>query len=364
MALACRLFGHKWDKCKCARCGELREILDLHDWNGCVCRMCGAKRDKNHRYQNGTCVICGKKLTKKSLLDVFQPPPFSSFTVHELQQIDPAAQLALAYDTLPPEEADEVLIKAYDTVTRTYGNNPKVDDAVKQIFVPFITEERLLKLYASDSVSMHHLTLQLDRDLILRACEQSGVSGQLEPCAQIYQYIGGAVHQHDAGQPLLLQIQQPQQQPCRQCQQHLRRCPVRDGEEQRAHHQQRCFLYSFQAAPDELPAVERLFDERAQNAGAYECGCAVPARCRTGRPDRHACQAERCEQPPDRPRRNDYFLLRYCAVFAPAVLIQQAYREEQADGRPARRCRPLHAEPLHEQEPQPCRQRQIGDDGP
>ena len=31
MALACRLFGHKWDKCKCTRCGEIleEEIADL-----------------------------------------------------------------------------------------------------------------------------------------------------------------------------------------------------------------------------------------------------------------------------------------------------------------------------------------------
>ena len=174
MALACRLFGHKWDKCKCTRCGEIREVLDLHDWNGCVCRLCGKKRDRDHRYRNGTCVICGKKLTKKGLLEVFQPPAFSGFTVHELNEIDPAAQLKLAYETLPPEEADAVLIKAYDTVTRTYGNNPKVDEAVKQIFVPFMTEDRLLKLYQEDSVSMHHLTQHLDRDMILRACEQSG----------------------------------------------------------------------------------------------------------------------------------------------------------------------------------------------
>ena len=59
-------------------------------------------------------------------------------------------------------------------MTRTYGNNPKVDEAVKQIFVPFMTEDRLLKLYQEDSVSMHHLTQNLDRDMILRACEKSG----------------------------------------------------------------------------------------------------------------------------------------------------------------------------------------------
>ena len=67
-----------------------------------------------------------------------------------------------------------MLIKAYDTLTLTYGNNPKVDEAVKQIFVPFMTEDRLLKLYQEDSVSMHHLTQNLDRDMILRACEKSG----------------------------------------------------------------------------------------------------------------------------------------------------------------------------------------------
>jgi hypothetical protein len=88
MNLKC-LFGHKWNDCKCERCGETRDeehkwiILKgkciekcsmcgkergiEHKWNHCKCEICGTTRDEEHNYVfiNETCIvkcsICGKE---------------------------------------------------------------------------------------------------------------------------------------------------------------------------------------------------------------------------------------------------------------------------------------------------------------
>ena len=40
--MAC-LFGHKWDGCKCEKCGKVRDVG--HSWNGCVCEACGKQTE-------------------------------------------------------------------------------------------------------------------------------------------------------------------------------------------------------------------------------------------------------------------------------------------------------------------------------
>ncbi|MEA5047529.1 MAG: hypothetical protein VB034_02850 [Eubacteriales bacterium] len=55
--MAC-LFGHKWNGCKCTKCGKTRD--EHHDWNGCICRICGKTRDENHDWNGCKCRICGK----------------------------------------------------------------------------------------------------------------------------------------------------------------------------------------------------------------------------------------------------------------------------------------------------------------
>jgi len=56
---------HKWDGCKCSKCGEIRE--KKHHYSGCQCIRCGTKRDYEHDYKLDSiecyevCVICGKK---------------------------------------------------------------------------------------------------------------------------------------------------------------------------------------------------------------------------------------------------------------------------------------------------------------
>ena len=73
MGLMC-IFGHKWNGCKCDRCGKIRDEQhdwDLckgkckrcgktqavqHEWNGCKCKKCGKER---HDWKDFKCIICG-----------------------------------------------------------------------------------------------------------------------------------------------------------------------------------------------------------------------------------------------------------------------------------------------------------------
>ena len=59
MNLKC-ILGHKWNGCKCERCGETRD--QEHRWDGCKCTICGITRDEEHDWDlcKGVCRICGK----------------------------------------------------------------------------------------------------------------------------------------------------------------------------------------------------------------------------------------------------------------------------------------------------------------
>lgn len=57
MKLLC-LLGHKWNYCKCSRCGELRD--ENHKWDYCKCEICGKARDENHNWDGCKCKKCGK----------------------------------------------------------------------------------------------------------------------------------------------------------------------------------------------------------------------------------------------------------------------------------------------------------------
>ena len=55
--MAC-LFGHKWNGCKCEKCGKIRDTD--HQWDGCKCLNCGKTRDEGHDWKDGKCTKCGK----------------------------------------------------------------------------------------------------------------------------------------------------------------------------------------------------------------------------------------------------------------------------------------------------------------
>ena len=64
---------HKWDGCKCSKCGKTRDAE--HNWDGCTCKQCGKVRDQQHVWSihddnfprefkvyidRCTCAYCGK----------------------------------------------------------------------------------------------------------------------------------------------------------------------------------------------------------------------------------------------------------------------------------------------------------------
>ena len=57
--MAC-LFGHKWDGCKCTKCGKSRD--EGHQWNGCKCEKCGKIRDEGHQLNGCKCIRCEKNV--------------------------------------------------------------------------------------------------------------------------------------------------------------------------------------------------------------------------------------------------------------------------------------------------------------
>jgi len=79
MSLICTILGHKWNLCKCTRCGAIREEKHVwdrchgrclvcgttcaveHKWDGCKCAKCGATRNEGHDWRGTKCVRCGAK---------------------------------------------------------------------------------------------------------------------------------------------------------------------------------------------------------------------------------------------------------------------------------------------------------------
>jgi len=89
MGFTCKIFGHKWNGCKCEKCGDIideghnwsiikgkciekcfvcgKERSVEHKWNGCKCEQCGATRDVEHNWSiiKGKCIekcsVCGKE---------------------------------------------------------------------------------------------------------------------------------------------------------------------------------------------------------------------------------------------------------------------------------------------------------------
>ncbi len=68
--MICILFGHKWDGCKCLRCGKKRD--EQHDWDGCEYRHCGKLR---HDFDSdNVCTLCKAQLvTEIEEVVTYQP---------------------------------------------------------------------------------------------------------------------------------------------------------------------------------------------------------------------------------------------------------------------------------------------------
>lgn len=67
MGIACTFGSHKWDGCKCLRCGKTRD--EEHAWDGCTCTVCGKTRDEEHDWSKDQekCARCGRTRTVCSI---------------------------------------------------------------------------------------------------------------------------------------------------------------------------------------------------------------------------------------------------------------------------------------------------------
>lgn len=89
MGISCIFLGHKWNGCKCVRCGAIRNEQhdwdmckgvckqcgktrpEQHDWKGCKCVRCGKKRDEQHYWDSYLCSYCGKRLADVDIQDEY-----------------------------------------------------------------------------------------------------------------------------------------------------------------------------------------------------------------------------------------------------------------------------------------------------
>jgi len=72
MNIICKLFGHKWNQCKCNRCNQIRYGYG-HDFKPVsgkcydVCTVCGEKNNKTHKFMSvsgkchDVCAVCGEE---------------------------------------------------------------------------------------------------------------------------------------------------------------------------------------------------------------------------------------------------------------------------------------------------------------
>ena len=58
---------HKWNGCKCVKCGKVRD--KKHNWDGCTCSTCGTVRDSHHAWKCGVCELCGQIDESKGHVD-------------------------------------------------------------------------------------------------------------------------------------------------------------------------------------------------------------------------------------------------------------------------------------------------------
>lgn len=100
--MAC-LFGHKWNGCKCAKCGHTRD--EGHDWDLCkgVCRKCGAAHPVQHDWDGSKCRRCGKM---RSTQDPLSHSGREARTSKGSTPGEPACQYII---TAPDEEVGNII---------------------------------------------------------------------------------------------------------------------------------------------------------------------------------------------------------------------------------------------------------------
>lgn len=151
--MAC-IFGHKWDGCKCKKCGKVRDeghnyqVMDgkcsekcsicgktrelEHKWKGCMCERCGQTRP--HKWNNNTCVQCGKTRVYSeptNLVVVAMYPTEGEIDRNDGAIVNKAAALA-SYAV----SNEFILSPAFNELNRKYSSLRGVDHI---IFGPEVT---------------------------------------------------------------------------------------------------------------------------------------------------------------------------------------------------------------------------------
>lgn len=105
MELVCNSFGHKWNCCRCVRCGKVRDANHVYEHvpNSCIarCSVCG-KEIEEHKYTHRRCPRCGKMAP--DLESALKRKDFPSSEVYRLvNDLLPDDLLLLAKGSPAPE---------------------------------------------------------------------------------------------------------------------------------------------------------------------------------------------------------------------------------------------------------------------
>ncbi len=190
MSILCKFGKHKWQGCKCEKCGALRDfdhdfsyynpqavkkygssckcrrcgkVRDQdHNWWGCKCNDCGKIRDEKHDYLNGICKRCGKSL----VVDL----PNMSENDRALLIFDPKYSYSTRMEALDSISIDSAL-STYKKPVVSHGERYSIDDEIAQAFLDRLPQETLKELVSSDYWSA--AVKVKDTDFLIEECKKA-----------------------------------------------------------------------------------------------------------------------------------------------------------------------------------------------
>lgn len=176
MGFSCGLLGHKWNYCTCVRCGKHKPDAlgdpDPHDWNGCMCRVCRKTRDQGHTYKNRVCQVCGKQTSKQDVMKHFGLK-FESGLPWACSG-NAAELLDIAYANFPEEDADDILVRAYEAYCDSYKVFRKPAFDLETTIVPHVHESVFMRLYDSSSGNIWQVAQHLDPGAVIQWSNNAG----------------------------------------------------------------------------------------------------------------------------------------------------------------------------------------------
>ena len=146
--------SHKWNGCKCEKCGKIRK--EGHEWQGCKCTRCGTVRDEGHEWRQG--IYCSR-CKRLGNLDHFTPTAFATMPLPEFQRFlsSTSGLIALCSDKK----------KSFNLLSRFSkgGPDPKQEKELQQLLS---VTQLLLNLYTSRALEESADRSQTYDDLLFR----------------------------------------------------------------------------------------------------------------------------------------------------------------------------------------------------